>query len=518
MTNTDDNPTENRPTLTLYTSSDPSEPVPPTKRWFHARHRRWPSADADTGKGAVSSGTSSAVPFWRPSAWWKPRSAGKSDALSHTADEGDSLHSSSELGSFVSTANTHTDINVDISSKEDVQTVEQPASSKIPTQQDETDGKVFRLYGIEATSLFSLFESRLMEIRKLDEEQGSISSSSRGSVYGSRRPPSYLQRSHSTIIHGSRKWSTRISRVRPPTPPHSQPQPAWMGLRRWASISGGQAMKARKNHPTAVDSVKQQSTIQRHESKSSLKKSICASDLVAQDDTMHSDSSNRVSSASAKEILKRHDSTLSRKSVQDRPNSVVESTAGTDHDLSDQNEKHKHLDSESPRQLLQKSASLKRRNRLVLRRGQLSMAPASPVADEEPLIEEINNDCCRVVVAGQPEVLLSLLIHPSVDEHYPEFMGNFMLTYRYHMTETGLWLDLKRKFDEWSAKLPSPHHPQHHHSQYSDSEESTPEELEQSNEEPSPRPTMTDAPLSSEERLGRLWILPNDQPLEVINR
>ncbi len=98
-----------------------------------------------------------------------------------------------------------------------------------------------------------------------------------------------------------------------------------------------------------------------------------------------------------------------------------------------------------------------RSNMSLLERKKLSMAirrklRTSTAKSEQPLVEEMTADLKRVIVASEQHVLLSLLINPNVDEYYQNFTVDFMLTYRYYMTEKELWQALEDRFKEWSEK------------------------------------------------------------------
>jgi hypothetical protein len=105
---------------------------------------------------------------------------------------------------------------------------------------------------------------------------------------------------------------------------------------------------------------------------------------------------------------------------------------------------------------------------------------------EEKLVEEMDTDCRRIIISGQPRVLLLLLINPQVEEYYPNYTEDFMLTYHFHMTDQDLLRFLFDEFKIWSSKA-------------CDSDKNR-------------------LSVVSEESVGRLWILSESSAFSILLR
>jgi hypothetical protein len=85
-------------------------------------------------------------------------------------------------------------------------------------------------------------------------------------------------------------------------------------------------------------------------------------------------------------------------------------------------------------------------------------SPPAPVASRSPppklpLREEMGANCKRLIQTGDPDILFQLLLNPSVDEHYDDYTRDYMLTYRYHMSESQFWERIRKAYLEWAPKV-----------------------------------------------------------------
>lgn len=105
----------------------------------------------------------------------------------------------------------------------------------------------------------------------------------------------------------------------------------------------------------------------------------------------------------------------------------------------------------------------------------------------EPLIEQMGDNCKRLLIAADVSILLTLLINPSIEDCYSNFTRDFLLTYRYFMSEWEFWAALKTRFMEWSEKASGLQNDKGYTSQ-------------------------------SENRIGRPWILSESDALPILLR
>lgn len=128
----------------------------------------------------------------------------------------------------------------------------------------------------------------------------------------------------------------------------------------------------------------------------------------------------------------------------------------------------------------------RRKNAAAIRRK----LRTSTVKSEQPLVEEINADMDRIIVASEEPILIMLLINPNIDETYRNFTVDFFLTYRYYLSETDFWNGLESQYQTWSQKA---------------------KDIREKDHE--------DIPVaSSEDRVGRHWILPDSDSEVVLMR
>ncbi|KAI3645892.1 hypothetical protein MP228_008820 [Amoeboaphelidium protococcarum] len=116
-----------------------------------------------------------------------------------------------------------------------------------------------------------------------------------------------------------------------------------------------------------------------------------------------------------------------------------------------------------------------------------------------PLVEEMSADLKRLIIAADIQILSNLLVNPEVDDHYENFTSDFMLTYRYFMSEKELFYLLKDKFIHWLGVTTG-------------EDNKTPQVSQQLQQQ------QLSGINASEARIGRLWILDDKEPFPVLLR